>query len=42
MACRAHRIGIAEDKIMLDAIYIGLAFGFFMAFCIYAVGCEKL
>jgi hypothetical protein len=29
-------------KIMLDAIYIGLVIGFFMAFCIYAAGCEKL
>jgi hypothetical protein len=29
-------------KIMLDAIYIGVVFGFFLAFCIYAVGCEKL
>jgi hypothetical protein len=29
-------------QIMLDAIYIGLVFGFFLSFCIYAVGCEKL
>jgi hypothetical protein len=26
----------------LDAIYIGLDFGAFMTFCIYAAGCEKL
>ena len=42
MACCAHRNSIAEDKIMLDAIYIGLVFGFFLTFCIYAAGCEKL
>jgi hypothetical protein len=41
--CRVHREGVAcIGKIMLDAIYIGLVFGFFMVFCIYAVGCEKL
>jgi len=29
-------------KIMLDVIYIGLILGFFVAFGVYAAGCEKL
>jgi hypothetical protein len=27
---------------MLDAIYVGLAFGSFIALALYVVGCEKL
>jgi hypothetical protein len=27
---------------MLDAVFIGLTFGAFMAFVLYTVGCEKL
>jgi hypothetical protein len=32
----------AALKHMLDAIYIGLVCGAFMAFWLYAIGCEKL
>jgi hypothetical protein len=38
--CLGH--GVAVDKIMLDTIYIGLACGVFVAFLLYAIGCQKL
>lgn len=30
------------NNYMLDAIYVGLMFGGFMALMIYVLGCEKL
>jgi hypothetical protein len=30
------------NKYMLDALFVGLMFGGFMALMIYVVGCEKL
>jgi hypothetical protein len=36
------RIDAAVDKIMLDAIYIGLVCGAFMSFLLYVIGCQKL
>jgi hypothetical protein len=39
-----HHTGATVDKGkgMLDAVYIGLTFGAFMAFLLYAIGCGKL
>ena len=39
---KQYTFALLIGVIMLDAIYIGLVFGFFLSFCIYAVGCEKL
>jgi hypothetical protein len=36
MAC------LCPTSYMLDAVFIGLTFGAFMAFVLYTLGCEKL
>ncbi len=40
-ACK-HRTVQSVYLYMLDAIYVGLAFGSFIVLALYVVGCEKL
>jgi hypothetical protein len=40
--CRVYRGALLIGQIMLDVIYIGTAVLFFVAFALYALGCEKL